>query len=215
MENKLLWKQITEMIVKSIIVFSIAKICYVLFDWIDGLMSPVSFMNMMQGGSPEIGTMAILSYICSAAVVVGYIMFFVYVKQFRDIQEAEADKKSVNSVFVAYILLLVAVVVDCIPMVGWIAWLVFIIIGYVKLFGGYKGLRDSQTFNVEAKGGAALLYSATVWALVADLVDMLLPYVGGVLSLIFVIVSFVKTLKGWKIISAANVAEPIVIEETK
>ena len=137
MYNKQLWEQSVDMIIKSIWIYTIAGILGAIFGAIDGILNPVSFMAA-----------------CQIAVIVGYVLFFLNIKKFVDAQPTDADRAAAKNVYTSYLFLIIATVVAFIPIVGGIAWLVLIILSYVKLLSGYKGLRESATLKTEAKNGA-------------------------------------------------------------
>lgn len=114
-----------------------------------------------------------------------------------DVQANESDQKAAKDIYIAYILLIVAIVADFIPIIGGIAWLVLVIIGYIKLLSGFKALRDSATYTEDAKSGAAVLYTSTIWILVGAVVSII-PFVGGFINAIITLVVFFTILRGWK-----------------
>ena len=136
MYNKQLWEQSVDMIIKSIWIYTIA-----------GILGAT-------GEEGPTGAFGTLDIICQIAVIVGYVLFFLNIKKFVDAQPTEADRAAAKNVYTSYLFLIIATVVAFIPIVGGIAWLVLIILSYVKLLSGYKGLRESATLKTEAKNGA-------------------------------------------------------------
>lgn len=196
MQNRQLWQQSVDMIIKSIWIYTIATILAAIFGGIDSIIKPVNFMQMLsgEGGGGAVGT---LETICNILAIVGYVLFFINIKKFTDAQTTEQDRQSAKNIYLAYLLLILAIVVGFIPVVGGIGALVLIIISYVKMFSGYKGLRDSATLLPEAKNGAGILYKCTLWVLIGAILNII-PFVGGFLDAVINIVAFFYILSGWK-----------------
>ena len=178
-----------DMIIKSIWIYTIAGILGAIFGAIDGILNPVSFMAALTGEEGPTGAFGTLDIICQIAVIVGYVLFFLNIKKFVDAQPTDADRAAAKNVYTSYLFLIIATVVAFIPIVGGIAWLVLIILSYVKLLSGYKGLRESATLKTEAKNGAGILYTATIWILVGMVI-----FLNAIISLIM----FFYVLRGWK-----------------
>ena len=197
MYNKQLWEESVDMIIKSIWIYTIAGILGAIFGAIDGILNPVSFMAALTGEEGPTGAFGTLDIICQIAVIVGYVLFFLNIKKFVDAQPTDADRAAAKNVYTSYLFLIIATVVAFIPIVGGIAWLVLIILSYVKLLSGYKGLRESATLKTEAKNGAGILYTATIWILVGMVINII-PLVGGFLNAIISLIMFFYVLRGWK-----------------
>ena len=197
MVNKQLWEQSVDMIIKSIWIYTIAGILGAIFGAIDGILNPVGFLSAMAGEEGPTGAFGVLDTICQIAVIAGYVLFFLNIKKFVDVQPTEADRAAAKNIYIAYILLIIGVVVRFIPVIGGIAWLVLVIIGYVKLLSGFKALRDSANMTTGAKNGAGILYKSTIWILVGAVLSII-PFVGGFLDAVITLVVFFTILRGWK-----------------
>lgn len=197
MQKNQLWVQSVDMIIKSIWIYTIAGILGAIFGAIDGILNPVSFLSALAGESGPTGAFGTLDIICQIVVIAGYVLFFLNIKKFMEVQANEADQKGAKDIYLAYILLIVADIVDFIPVIGGIAWLVLVIVGYVKLLSGFKALRDSATYSELAKSGAAVLYTSTIWILAGAVVSII-PFVGGFINAIITLVVFFTILRGWK-----------------
>ena len=147
MVNKQLWEQSVDMIIKSIWIYTIAGILGAIFGAIDGILNPVGFLSAMAGEEGPTGAFGVLDTICQIAVIAGYVLFFLNIKKFVDVQPTDADRAAAKNIYIAYMLLIIGVVVRFIPVIGGIAWLVLVIIGYVKLLSGFKALRDSANMT--------------------------------------------------------------------
>ena len=177
MVNKQLWEQSVDMIIKSIWIYTIAGILGAIFGAIDGILNPVGFLSAMAGEEGPTGAFGVLDTICQIAVIAGYVLFFLNIKKFVEVQPTEADRAAAKNIYIAYMLLIIGVVVRFIPVIGGIAWLVLVIIGYVKLLSGFKALRDSANMTPCAKNGAGILYKSTIWILVGAVLSII-PFVG-------------------------------------
>ena len=200
------WSQYTGMIIKAIWIYTIAGIFGAIFGAIDRLLNPVSILAALAGEDMPGSTFGTLDTICQILVIAGYALFFLNIKKFVDIQRTDADRKAVKDIYIAYILLIVAIVADFIPVIGGIAWLVLMIIGYVKLLSGFKALKTSATWTDDARSGAGLIYSSTIWLLVGAVISII-PFVGGFLNALITLVIFFTILRGWKKIQAGGPAE--------
>ena len=202
MVNKQLWEQSVDMIIKSIWIYTIAGILGAIFGAIDGILAgilgaifgaidgilnPVSFMAAMSGEEGPTGAFGVLDTICQIAVIAGYVLFFLNIKKFVDVQPTDADRAAAKNIYIAYMLLIIGVVVRFIPVIGGIAWLVLVIIGYVKLLSGFKALRDSANMTPKS----------TIWILVGAVLSII-PFVGGFLDAVITLVVFFTILRGWK-----------------
>lgn len=197
MVNKQLWEQSVDMIIKSIWIYTIAGILGAIFGAIDGILNPVGFLSAMAGEEGPTGAFGVLDTICQIAVIAGYVLFFLNIKKFVDVQPTDADRAAAKNIYIAYMLLIIGVVVRFIPVIGGIAWLVLVIIGYVKLLSGFKALRDSANMTPCAKNGADILYKSTIWILVGAVLSII-PFVGGFLDAVITLVVFFTILRGWK-----------------
>lgn len=208
------WSQYTGMIIKAIWIYTITGIFGAIFGAIDRLLNPVSILAALSGEDTPGSAFGTLDTICQILVIVGYVLFFLNIKKFVDIQTTDADRKAAKDIYIAYILLIVAIVADFIPVIGGIAWLVLMIIGYVKLLSGFKALKTSATWTDDARSGAGLIYSSTIWLLVGAVISII-PFVGGFLNALITLVIFFTILRGWKKIQAGAPAETAVPAQPK
>lgn len=159
--------------------------------------------DLMEGGSgaPSLSMGDIIESMFSILVLVGYYLFFRSLTRFSRLQSNKQDGEYVSTVRTAYILLVVALIVDFIPLIGWLASFVLMVIAYVKMLSGYRGLKKSYTFPSEARQGASTLYSCTIWTLVAYVLGCI-PLVGSVIEGIITLVIFFTILSAWGRIKA-------------
>ncbi len=193
-----IWSKTIGTLVGSIILYTLASIVGDICDLVDNLTSVGDIMNMFSGGKSSGPSVAeILGYICSVLVIVGYCLFFRSIIQFTEIQTTPEDQENANRIRQSYILLIIAILVDLIPVVGRFIALIFLIISYVKQLKGYKGLSQSHTWTQKAKEGASSLHSAAIWTLVAAILGII-PVVGGAIEGIIDFILFFVILNAWK-----------------
>lgn len=200
MENKF-WKKTVGGLIGAIWLYTLADIAGGITEAVDDLLDPGGvlgmFASVMGSGGEEspFGIGDLLEWFFPLLVLFGYLLFYGSLSRFMRLQRSDADREAVGKVRTSYILLLVAVLVDFIPVIGWLAALVLTIIGYAKMLSGYKGMRNSATYTEEARRGAAGLHSATVWLIVGYIIGCI-PFCGFIESLIAFIVFFC-ILSGW------------------
>ncbi len=146
--------------------------------------------------------MDVAQYLCMALCVLGYFSFFSGLSKFSKLQRTTSDRDSVMKARSGYIFLLVAVVLDFIPVIGGLLGFIFVIIGYVKVLSGFRALRDSRSFPRGARGGASTIRSATIWLLIAGLIGCI-PIVGNAIESLITLITFFVVLNGWGTIQNA------------
>ena len=149
----------------------------------------------------------ILFIITELAVLFGYLIFFVAIKNFKNITEGE-DKSAFNLLWIAVICTLVSTVLGffvlssvcsvLVKLLG-IASAVLMIIGFAKL----KSSATMAAFSAPAVAGFRQLFTAQILAIVAVVLGWI-PFVGGIFSGILSILVFIFTILGWK-----KVATPV------
>ncbi|MCM1029892.1 MAG: hypothetical protein NC410_00415 [Oscillibacter sp.] len=128
--------------------------------------------------------------------VFGYFLYFGGLKRFASLLQSN-DASQVMRVRTGAILTLIGSVIGHVPVLGWLPKLVLVIIGFVKMLGGYKSLKYSSTFP--GTQGASTLHSALIVQLVGVILG-LLPLVGGILESIADIIVFFMVVSGWSTI---------------
>lgn len=200
MENKV-WQKTVGSLIGAIWLYTLADIAGSITEFIDGLLNPIGFLDMISaltGGSEDSSPFSVfdlLGYLFPLLVFMGYLLFFSSLSRFALLQRSDADRMAVRKVRKAYILMFVAILVGFIPIIGKLAALIITIVAYASMLSGYKSLRDSDTFPEEARRGAARLRAATIWLLVGYIIGCL-PLCGIIESLISFI-AFFSILSGW------------------
>lgn len=201
MEN-IYWKKTVGTLIGAIWLYTLADIAASIAGAVNEILNPSGALGMikdlMEGGSgaPSLSMGDIIESMFSILVLIGYYLFFRSLTRFARLQSNGQDSDNVSTVRTAYILLVVALLVDFVPLIGWLASFVLIVIAYVKMLSGYRGLKKSYTFPSEARQGAATLYSCTIWTLVAYVLGCI-PLVGSVIEGIITLVIFFTILSAW------------------
>lgn len=201
MEN-IYWKKTVGTLIGAIWLYTLADLAASIAGAVNELLNPSGVMGMlkdlMDGGSgaPSLSMGDIIEGMFSILVVIGYYLFFQSLTRFARLQRNSQDGEHVSTVRTAYILMVVALLADFIPMIGWLISFVLMVISYVKMLSGYRGLKKSFTFPVEAREGAVTLYSCTIWTLVGYVLGCI-PLIGGVIEGIITLVVFFTILSAW------------------
>lgn len=218
MEN-IYWKKTVGTLISSIWLYTLAGIAASAARVVNALMDPSGIMgmlkDMMEGGSgmPQISMGDIIEKMFSVLVLIGYYLFFRSLTRFARLQSDDRDSQNISTVRTAYILMIVALLADFIPMIGWLISFVLIVICYIKMLSGYRGLKKSQTFPAGAREGAATLHSCVIWTLVGYVLGCI-PMLGGVIEGIITIVVFFTVLSAWGRVKEAAPAMTPEEEET-
>lgn len=215
MEN-IYWKKTVGTLIGAIWLYTLADLAASITGAVDEFLNPSGvlgmFKDLMDGGNgvPTLSMGDMIESMFSILVLVGYYLFFRSLIRFARLQPNLQDGKCVSTVCTAYILLVVALIADFIPLIGWLASFVLIVIAYVKMLSGYRGLKKSATFPLEARQGASTLYSCTIWTLVAYVLGCI-PLFGGIIEGIITLVVFFTILSAWGHIK--NGASEMTLEE--
>ena len=211
MENNVqMWSEKTKAIFSGVLIYSVAKVVYAIFDPINNLSSAAGAMSSLLGGgsnSSSIGFLDILCYLALAGIIGGYYLFLKGLGEFRALL-APADSLAINRIRNGIIIGLVATAVDFIPLLGWVEGILNII-AFVLMLLGYSALKKSTTFPSEATKGAARLYMSMILALIGAILGFI-PLAGGFIEMVFVIIVFFMTLSGWNMIKNAT---PVQLEQ--
>ncbi|MDR1672226.1 MAG: hypothetical protein LBS09_01995 [Bacteroidales bacterium] len=204
--NNTSWSVETKKVFNGILLFSLAWIAYGIFSPIESLFSGVSTLSSF-AGSPDVtggaGTvLSIIIYLLLIGIGVGYVLTIIGLKKFSAILES-ADGKAVSSVRTAFILALIAVVLDVLPLIPGIIGDILYLIAIILMLVGYSTLKGSSTFA--GKDGASTLFVAMILILVGWVLDFI-PFVGDWIEAVLTIVAYILTLVGWGKIKNAAVA---------
>ncbi|MDR2358866.1 MAG: hypothetical protein LBD87_03575 [Prevotellaceae bacterium] len=203
--DKASWSRETKKIFNGILLFSLAWIVYGILSPIESLFSGIGTLASFSDTPDPMGgagtTLSIIVYLLLAGIGVGYILTIVGLGKFRTILEA-ADGKAIGSVRTAFILALVAVVLDYLPFIPGIIGGIVYLIAVILLLVGYGKLKDSSTFP--GSKGATVLFIAMILIIVGWVLDFI-PLVGDWLDAVLTIIAYIMTLSGWNKIKNAAV----------
>lgn len=200
MEN-IYWKKSVSTLIGSIWLYTLAGIATSITGVVNAYLNPFGIrgmiMNLMNGeSSQEIGMGDVVEKIFSLLVLVGYYLFFRSLTRFMRLQSDTRDREDVARVRIGYILMVVALFVDFIPLIGGLVSFILIIVSYAKMLSGYSGLKRSLTFPSEAREGASVLFSCTIWILIGCILSFI-PLIGSIIEGIILLVTFFMILEGW------------------
>jgi hypothetical protein len=192
------WSLQTGKIFKGILLTSLAGIVYSIVDSIESLVgSLLGAANSFGGGSGGGTVSDILSYISyalMALIIIGYVLTLMGLGGFRNVLDSK-DSASVGKVRTGFILGIVAIGVDFIPLMGWAAG-VLNIIAFILMLIGYSALKGSETFPTKARSGASTLFIAMILLVVGEVLD-LIPLIGDYFNALFHFIAYILTLVGW------------------
>jgi hypothetical protein len=202
--NKASWSQQTKKIFNGILLFSIAWIVYGIFEPIESLFSGIGTLASFSGASDPTGgagtVLSIITYLLLIGIGLGYILTIVGLGHFGTVLE-DADKKAVGSVRTAFILALIAVALDFLPLPGIIGDILYLI-AIILMLVGYSKLKKSPTFP--GGHGASTLFVAMILIVVGWGLDFI-PFIGDWIESLLTIIAYIMTLVGWNKIKNAAV----------
>ena len=194
------WKKTVGALIGAIWLYTLADIAANLLDPIDSLLNSNSWMEtfagMMQGES-MFDLFDVLGWLLGFLTIFGYVYFYILLSRFMYLQPHEADHEGVRRIRLSYILMVVALFAGFLGMLGTIAAFVIIIISYIKMLSGWRMLKNSETYTMEARRGAAMLFKVAIFTLVAKVVG-LLPLIGAPVEAVMLFILFFCTLAGWR-----------------
>ncbi len=199
MENHL-WKKTIGTLISAIWLYTIAGIVGSITETTNTILNLGEILySMFDGGEYEVAPnfADLIEFICSFLVILGYYLFFRSIIRFVKLQRNNIDKENANKIKSSYILLVIALITDCIPFIGGLISLVLLIIAYVKQLSGYNGLSKSDFLPQTAKNGLHTLYLCTIWSLVFGIIGCI-PLIGAPLEGIASLIIFFIILSAWK-----------------
>lgn len=203
--DKTLWSKETKKIFNGILLFSLSWIAYGIIEPVKSLSSGLDTLAFLADTSSPTGgvstTLSIITYLLLIGIGVGYILTIAGLGKFGAILE-EADKKAICSVRTAFILALIAVVLNALPLIPGIVGDIVYLIAVILLLTGYGKLKGSSTFA--GGSGASTLFVAVILILVGWVLDFI-PLVGDWIESLLTVIAYILTLVGWKSIKNAVV----------
>ena len=197
-----IWNKETRQAYVGTLLYSLLGILAAILAPIAGASALASFASGSSGGG-FVATLLILVELC---IIAGYVIFFLAVKDLKNITEGE-DQSAFGNVFLSIIFDILAAVFGMIPGVRWVGG-ILAIVSCVLLLMAYSSLKNSATIgqlSPMAVAGFKQLFTAEV-LVAAGIVIGWIPLVGGVVGGILKAVAWVLVLLGWK-----KVATPVAV----
>ena len=197
-----IWNKETRQAYVGTLLYSLLGILAAILAPIAGASALASFASGSSGGG-FVATLLILVELC---IIAGYVIFFLAVKDLKNITEGE-DQSAFGKVFLSIIFDILAAVFGMIPGVRWVGG-ILAIVSCVLLLMAYSSLKNSATIgqlSPMAVAGFKQLFTAEV-LVAAGIVIGWIPLVGGVVGGILKAVAWVLVLLGWK-----KVATPVAV----
>ena len=197
-----IWNKETRQAYVGTLLYSLLGILAAILAPIAGASALASFASGSSGGG-FVATLLILVELC---IIAGYVIFFLAVKDLKNITEGE-DQSAFGNVFLSIIFDILAAVFGMIPGVRWVGG-ILAIVSCVLLLMAYSSLKKSPTIaqlSPVATAGFGQLFTAEVLVAIAIVIGWI-PLVGGIVGAILKVIAWVLVLLGWK-----KVATPVAV----
>ncbi|MDR3094629.1 MAG: hypothetical protein LBU62_08335 [Bacteroidales bacterium] len=190
------WSLQTGKIFRGILLASLAGIVYSIVDPIESWIGAADMLSSFGGGGGVGGSgiLSFISYALMAGIIIGYVLILMGLGGFKEVLDG-SDSAAVGRLRIGFILGIIAIGVDFIPLLGWAAG-VLNIIAFVLLLLGYSALKSSATFPTQARSGASTLFVAAILMVVGEVLDYI-PIIGDFISAVLSLVAFILVLVGW------------------
>lgn len=197
-----IWNKETRQAYVGTLLYSLLGILAAILAPIAGASALASFASGSSGGG-FVATLLILVELC---IIAGYVIFFLAVKDLKNITEGE-DQSAFGKVFLSIIFDILAAVFGMIPGVRWVGG-ILAIVSCVLLLMAYSSLKKSAAIgqlSPAATAGFGQLFTAEVLVAIAIVIGWI-PLVGGFVGAILKVIAWVLVLLGWK-----KVATPVAV----
>lgn len=197
-----IWNKETRQAYVGTLLYSLLGILAAILAPIAGASALASFASGSSGGG-FVATLLILVELC---IIAGYVIFFLAVKDLKNITEGE-DQSAFGNVFLSIIFDILAAVFGMIPGVRWVGG-ILAIVSCVLLLMAYSSLKKSAAIgqlSPAATAGFGQLFTAEVLVAIAIVIGWI-PLVGGFVGAILKVIAWVLVLLGWK-----KVATPVAV----
>lgn len=200
MEN-IYWKNTIDTLIRSIWLYTLSYLAISITKVIRAIWSPLSITQIMNSFLEDSNVLEleigdIIEKIFSLLMLIGYYLFFRSLTRFSRLQTDESDYQNIIKIRTAYLLLILALIISFLPIIGRLICFIIIVISYVKLLNGYSKLKKSLTFSTEARRGASILFSCTIWVIIGTVLGCL-PLLGNIIEGIITLLVFFFTVSGW------------------
>ncbi|MDR1602735.1 MAG: hypothetical protein LBS42_09960 [Tannerella sp.] len=202
------WSKETAAIFNGVLLYSIAGVLHSILSPIEALYSFGDTLSSFGTGEGLAGASAftVFTYILSAGIIGGYILFLLGLSGFARILEPN-DSASVGKIRTGVILGLIATGVGFIPLIGWIVGGILNIIAFIMMLIAYSALKNSRTFPAGARRGAGSLFTSQILLIIGVVLGWI-PFVGGIFRGILNIIAFILLLTGWATIKNTQPEAP-------
>ncbi len=189
------WTAVTKQMYYGVLIYSL---CGVLANVVEPVNTVSSGISMISGNGGGGG--GVFNIIISLAIIAGYVMFFLGLKDFRNVVNIQ-DRDAVQKLFTATIISIVGYVLGLIPLAGWLLKGICVIVSCIMMLMGYSSLKKSSSFPGLARDGASKLHTAMILSIIGAVIGFI-PLVGGVIGGILDIIAFIMIIIGWKRIAS-------------
>ena len=197
-----IWNKETRQAYVGTLLYSLLGILAAILAPVAGVSALASFASGSSGG----GFATVLLIIVELCIIVGYVIFFLAIKDLKNITEGE-DQSAFGKVFLSIIFDILAAVFGMIPGVRWVGG-ILAIVSCVLLLMAYSSLKKSAAIgqlSPVATAGFGQLFTAEVLVAIAIVIGWI-PLVGGIVGAILKVIAWVLVLLGWK-----KVATPVAV----
>lgn len=181
----------------------VGTLIYSIMGIVASLLGIAAIFSALSGGGTLLTILTIVAYL---SVIGGYVMFFLAIKDLKEITEG-AEQAAFKKIFISIIFSVVAAFLSMIPLSFVLRFIVGLcnIAAYILLLISYSALKRSEViagFSPEASHGFKTLFTAQLLLVIGVGINWIpvINFLGGILD----IIAFILVILGWK-----KVATPI------
>lgn len=201
---KTIWKSTVGSIITALVMYTLAGLAGSIIDAVSNvgtdIMSYIWDLAMALEGDMDFfepDAYDVGGIIANVLVVIGCFMLLSSLSQFKELQKSEDTELNVGKVRSGYVILILAVLIDFIPLVGSIFAFILYIIGNAKQISGYKNLCKSESLPESTRQGFDTLRLCVVWILIGDIIGII-PFIGDIVESIISFFVFFGMINGWR-----------------
>lgn len=201
---KTIWKSTVGAIITALVIYTLAGLAGSIIDAVSNIgtdiMSYIWDLSMAAEGDMdflELDTYDIGGIIANVLIVIGCFMLLSSLSRFEELQKSEDTRLNVGKVHSGYVILILAVLVDFIPIVGGLFAFILYIVGNAKQISGYKNLSKSESLPKNTRQGFDTLRLCVVWILIGDIIGII-PFIGDIIESIISFFVFFGMINGWR-----------------
>lgn len=201
---KSIWKNTIGSIITALVIYTLAGLAGSIIDAVSNIgtdiMGYIWDIAMAAEGDMDFfkpDASDIAGIIANVLVVIGCIMLLSSLSQFKELQKSEDAKLNIGKVHSGYIILILAVLIDFIPIVGGLFAFILYIVGNAKQISGYKNLSKSESLPEYTRQGFDTLRLCVVWILIGDIIGII-PFIGDIIESIISFFVFFGIISGWR-----------------